>query len=77
MIKYKKETKEIDIFVSATCDKCKKEFTDDMEIQEFLHIRDTGGYGSIFGDGENINFDICQYCLYGWLGEEERNEENI
>jgi len=69
MIKYKKEQREVDIFVSVTCDKCGKEFTDEMQTQEFLYIRDVGGYSSIFGDGEDINFDICQHCLYEFLKE--------
>ena len=71
MIKYKKEQREVDIFVSVVCDICEEEFFDgeDFEIQEFLHIRDIGGYSSIFGDGEDINFDICQHCLYEFLKE--------
>jgi len=71
MITYKKEQREIKTIVSIICDKCNKEFTDDMEIQEFLHIRDAGGYNSIFGDGVKIEYDICQYCLFLFLNNKK------
>jgi len=45
------------------CDKCHNIYTDPMEIQEFLYINFEGGYRSIFGDGNIIKADICQYCL--------------
>ena len=67
MIKYKMEFKKAQVYECIVCDKCGKEYTDDMEIQEFLHIRNTGGYSSIFGDMEDICFDICQYCLHKFL----------
>ena len=50
-----------------TCDKCKKQLKDIMEIQEMLHIRFVGGYLSTFGDGTHINLDICQQCLYNFV----------
>ena len=44
----------------------KKDFAiDDWdEIQEFHHIRFTGGYGSVCGDGMKVECDICQRCLH-------------
>jgi antitoxin CcdA len=51
---------------SMTCDKCGTEYNyeDDMfECQEFHHINFVGGYGSVFGDGDQIECDICQDCL--------------
>lgn len=51
---------------SITCDICKKtyRYDDDMnDIQEFFHINQCGGYGSIFGDGVYIKMDICQHCM--------------
>ena len=52
--------------ISITCDKCHKEYPieDEFEIQEFLHIDFTGGYGSIFGDMAHVECDICQHCLH-------------
>ena len=67
MITYKKV--KVSKPVAYTCDKCGKTyeidgtFVDQMEAQEFLHINFTGGYGSVFGDMNNVQADICQRCL--------------
>lgn len=47
------------------CDSCKKVFDKDdvLEIQEFLSVDFIGGYGSVFGDGAEVKFDLCQHCL--------------
>lgn len=73
MIEYKKETKEVDIPYKIICDICKKEYNADnwIELQEFTHIREVCGYGSLFGDGMKIYVDICQHCLYKFLKGEE------
>ena len=81
---------------SKECNKCHKKYdavNDVFEIQEFLHFRNTGGYGSIFGDGAEIKLDLCQHCVKELLGpylqigpdwikkemekEERRNEKNV
>jgi len=36
---------------------------DMWEISEMHHIDFTGGYGSIFGDGNSVRCDLCQHCL--------------
>jgi len=60
--------------VAVECDVCGREFLEDsnsddvFEIQEFTHIKFTGGYGSIFGDGDVFELDICQHCLKEKLG---------
>ena len=53
------------------CDVCGKEYEidDAFEIQEFVHIEQTGGYGSVFGDGTQIHLDMCQHCMKEKLGE--------
>lgn len=55
------------------CDRCGREADFDdmkaMEAQEFISIERIGGYSSIFGDGNQISVDICQYCLKEVLGE--------
>lgn len=53
------------------CDSCGRRFeADDIwEIQEFLHIDFTAGYGSIFGDENHVQADICQHCLKDHLGK--------
>lgn len=57
--------------VSVTCDVCKKTYTEAnaMELQEFIHIQERCGYGSIFRDGDTIELDMCQHCLKDRLGE--------
>ena len=69
--------------VSIICDYCKKEYNDEMELQEFLSCSTIGGYNSVFGDGVSMSFDLCQYCVKELLGkyiqfhdEEEENEED-
>lgn len=81
MIKYIKEKAEIEkeVCTSITCDICEKEFinneTNTYEIQEFTYIRKNCGYGSIFGDEEEIELDVCQNCLKDILGKYIRYKE--
>ena len=53
------------------CDICGKTYPtniaeqtveDTIETQEFISIHHRAGYGSIFGDGNLVKCDICQYC---------------
>ena len=38
--------------------------TNDMwELPEMHHIDFAGGYGSVFGDGNRVQCDLCQHCL--------------
>jgi hypothetical protein len=57
--------------VSYTCDCCKKilPVNDWIEMQEMLHWRMTGGFGSVFGDCAKISLDLCQACTKKLLGE--------
>lgn len=65
MITYDTKLQDVEIIISVTCDKCKEVIsTDDLVgIQEMHHIRHQGGYGSIFGDGNEVCCDLCQHCL--------------
>jgi hypothetical protein len=73
MIEYKLIERVVREPVNVTCDKCGNSYLYDsvgeMEIQEFHHVRFTGGYGSVFGDGVLVEADICQNCLKEILGE--------
>jgi hypothetical protein len=64
MIKYEKI--ETEIIGSVKCNKYKKEFTkeDWVEFQEFLMIDIIAGYGSVWGDSNHIQIDLCQHCAY-------------
>jgi len=69
MIVYKTEMVEHRLFDKFICDRCLREVTDEMELQEVHSIRFKGGYGSIFGDGNNVDCDLCQQCLKDLIGD--------
>ena len=48
------------------CCKCKTEFKEDdiFQIQEMLHMKDTGGYSSAWGDGTTYEVTLCDKCSY-------------
>ena len=70
------EVKSHKILQSITCDICGKFYARDdyTEIQEFHTIHFTGGYGSVFGDGSEIDCDICQRCLLKMLQNKYRED---
>ena len=72
MVHYKEvqEIRKGEELISKECDKCHKIFYpyDIFEIGEFLHFRNVGGYGSVFGDGTKIELDLCQHCVKEILG---------
>ena len=59
---------EVEEILGYTCDKCHKDFTDIYETSEFLHLYFTGGYSSVFGDGDTYEADLCQHCTKDVLG---------
>ena len=79
MIRYKSVTKTVEEIISVKCDRCGKEYDAlDFEAQEFHHIKFTGGYASIFGDGTEVECDLCQYCLHEMIGDIcRRNEATV
>lgn len=74
MIHYKKKIKTFEVPEYITCDRCKNSYStdpytdDSMEVQEFHHIRFTGGFSSVFGDSVPIECDLCQHCLLELIG---------
>jgi len=70
-------TIEQDVCLSITCDVCGKAFlsNDIFETQEFVYIRQSCGYGSVFGDTNEIELDMCQYCFKELLGKYARIKE--
>jgi len=61
--------------VGATCDVCKTSYNkqqdpnDVLELQEFVYIDFVGGYGSVFGDMDRHQLDVCQHCLKKAFGQ--------
>lgn len=75
---YKTESiiKDVRTVTGVICDVCGKShhignnnINDELEFYEFINIHHDCGYGSIFGDGNQINIDICQYCVKKLLGK--------
>ncbi len=53
------------------CDRCGRQAERDdldFEIHEFTSIQYRAGYGSIFGDGNRVEVDLCQRCVKDTLG---------
>lgn len=55
--------------ISVKCDCCKTTYTDTMDIQEFLHIDQFGGYNSAIGDEVHYQCDLCSNCVKYLLGK--------
>lgn len=56
--------------VEWTCNVCGLDFIkDEYEAQEAFSCTQTGGYGSVFGDGNTFYIDLCQHCMKRALGE--------
>lgn len=62
----------------VVCDRCHREMgpEDTDELQERTAIRFRAGYGSIFGDGNLVEADICQHCLQEVFGKYLRITED-
>lgn len=61
------------------CDRCHREMGPDVtdtELQERTAIRFRAGYGSVFGDGNLVEADICQHCLQEVFGKYLRITED-
>lgn len=69
MRKYETRIESVEYLDEITCDRCKKIITDELEEQEAMTLRFTGGYSSVFGDGANVEVDICQQCLKELVGD--------
>lgn len=56
--------KTVEMVAAYVCDRCGREAdADDPEANEFISLDFTAGYYSIFGDGNKVSLDLCQYCL--------------
>ena len=70
MLTFTTRTIEEQVPLECVCDRCGKKITPD-DIGEWegkYPIRFTGGYGSVFGDEEQIECDLCQACLHELIG---------
>ena len=60
--------KTISEVVGFTCDKCGKVYYDFLEMQELMYWHSVGGYSSVWGDGNEVEIVLCQYCSKELLG---------
>ena len=70
MLTFTTRTIEEQVPLECVCDRCGKKIAPDDVIEwegKYL-IRFTGGYGSVFGDEEQIECDLCQACLHELIG---------
>ena len=46
------------------CDRCKATHLEEdvFEMQESMHWKKTGGYGSKWGDGSTVEVTLCEQC---------------
>jgi len=55
----------------VTCDRCGKQMSEDEPWSGYnnrTQIRFRAGYASLFGDGNKVEGDLCDQCLYDVLG---------
>lgn len=55
----------------VVCDRCGKQMSDDDPYNGYnnrTQIRFRAGYASLFGDGNKVEGDLCDRCLYELLG---------
>ncbi|MGB2741216.1 MAG: hypothetical protein WBC60_11770 [Cognaticolwellia sp.] len=57
--------------IKLICDGCgiQASVDGDYEFHEFISIRRHCGYGSIHGDGRQIDIDLCQQCFADMCGD--------
>lgn len=59
-----KDVKPVTFTSQIRCDRCGLLATNgEIEFHEMTCIDTKAGYGSIFGDGNDVQVDLCQHCL--------------
>ena len=64
-----------ELLYAMRCDVCGATYNDEFEMQEFVSVNATGGYGSIIGDGTHYEVDICQHCFKNMFKKYYRTTE--
>ena len=84
MREYVNQTIAQQVCTAITCDRCGKRIASDNSVEwhEAFRIEFMAGYGSVFGDGNRVECDLCQTCLQTLIGklahvtsEDERQEQ--
>jgi hypothetical protein len=67
MLEYREKT--VQEVAVCVCDRCQLRIVpEDADWQERISISYSGGFDSIFGDGNLISIDLCQRCVRETLG---------
>lgn len=67
MLEY--QDKVVQEVAACTCDRCHRRMAfGDPDWFEKLSVSLTGGFDSIFGDGNKVEIDLCQQCVRDTLG---------
>ena len=67
---------EVDVVDEIECDMCHiKVMEESVGAGSFISIKQYCGYGSIFGDGNEIELDLCDKCFKETLGHVVRIKE--
>ena len=58
------------ITTAIVCDRCDVRYdsADSLERQEMVSLDGIGGYGSVWGDGNAWEIDLCQRCANECFG---------
>lgn len=75
MKNYIQEPQVLNKLETITCDICKIDYDNTFDTQEFLSWTNYCGYGSIFGDMNKLEIDICQHCQKKLFGNNARITE--
>lgn len=60
----------VSIVKQINCDRCGKVAErSDLDFHAMTSVSFSAGYGSIFGDGNRVEIDLCEPCLKDTLGE--------
>lgn len=57
------------VCVGFRCDRCQAIHEDALEVDERKTIFVHGGFGSVFGDGVELQCTLCQNCVKECLGK--------
>lgn len=65
-----KDVRPMSYIKQLRCDRCGLlSEVGDAEFAEFISVDTKAGYGSTFGDGNDVQIDLCQHCVKIVLGE--------
>ena len=65
MLRMRKKT--VTVRDGMICDACEREMGD-VEADDALSFRDTGGFSAPWGDGVTVGVDLCPDCVVTILG---------